>query len=235
MSYIYLAENRFMSEIANYQKIYLDKTEQIFIFLFAMRSFSSSEFFSHLKSQKNMSYKKVYTKIQRLVELGLLEAVEGRFKRNAIKYKLTTRGLFERLTFNGWFAIHPIIWHNYRDNIILQTVLYRFFETQTIWNFRKAGYSAVSILISDYLRKCCEGISKVKSESEIDQIIRNELRDLILKLVTCSRIEKKYSEDLGKLRPSIDTDMTLRADKKFFPLLFEMKDDIDKGCKIFGL
>ena len=226
----------FMSEIANYQKIYLGETEQIFILLFAMRSFSASELFYHLKNQKKMSYKKVFTKIQRLVELGLLEAVEGRFKKNAIKYKLTTRGLFERLALNGWFAIHPIIWYNYRENIILQTVLYRFFEIRTIWNFRKAGYSAVSILVSDYLRKCCRGIStKVKSESEIDQIIRNELRDLILKLVTCYRIEKKYSEDLGKLRPNIDTYMTLRGDKKFFPLLFEMKDDIDKGCKIFGL
>ena len=182
----------FMSEIANYQKIYLDETEQIFIFLFAMRTFSASELFSQLKNQKKMSYKNVFTTIQRLVELGLLEAVEGRFKRNAIKYKLTTRGLFERLALNGWFAIHPIIWYNYRENIILQqTVLYRFFETRTIWNFRKAGYSAVSILVSDYLRKCCVGIStKVKSESEIDQIIRNELRDLILKLVTYSRIEK---------------------------------------------
>lgn len=225
-----------MSEIANYQKIYLGETEQIFIFLFAMRSFSAYELFSHLKNQKKMSYKNVFTKIQRLVELGLLEAVEGRFKRNAIKYKLTTRGLFERLTLNGWFAIHPIIWYNYRDSLILQTVLYQFFETRTIWNFRKAGYSAVSILVSDYLRKCCEGIlTKVKSESEIDQIIRNELRDLILKLVTSSRIEKKYSEGLGKLRPNIDTYMTLRGDKKFFPLLFEMKDDFDKRCKIFGL
>ena len=144
----------FMSEIANYQKIYLDETEQIFIFLFAMRTFSASELFSQLRNQKKLSYKNVFTTIQRLVELGLLEAVEGRFKRTAIKYKLTTRGLFERLALNGLFAIHPIIWYNYRENIILQTVLYRFFETRTIWNFRKAGYSAVSILVSDYLRKC---------------------------------------------------------------------------------
>lgn len=79
-----------MSEIADYQKIYLGETEQIFIFLFAMRSFSASELFSHLKNQKKMSYKNVFTKIQRLVELGILEAVEGRFKRDA-----TTRGLFQ--------------------------------------------------------------------------------------------------------------------------------------------
>lgn len=79
-----------MSEIADYQKIYLGETEQIFIFLFAMRCFSASELFSNLKNQKKMSYKNVFTKIQRLVELGILEAVEGRFKRNA-----TTRGLFQ--------------------------------------------------------------------------------------------------------------------------------------------
>ena len=46
------------------------ETEQIFIFLFAMRSFSASELFSHLKNQKKMSYKNVFTKIQRLVELA---------------------------------------------------------------------------------------------------------------------------------------------------------------------
>ena len=108
-----------------------------------------------------MSYKNVFTTIQRLVELGLLEAVEGRFKRNAIKYKLTTRGLFKRLALNGWFAIHPIIWYNYRENIILQqTVLYRFFETRTIWNFRKAGYSAVSILVSDYQKMLRRNFNK---------------------------------------------------------------------------
>ena len=60
-----------MSEIADCQKIYLGETEQIFIFLFAMRSFSGSELFSHLKKQKKMSYKNVFTKIQRLVELGI--------------------------------------------------------------------------------------------------------------------------------------------------------------------
>ena len=60
----------FMSEIADLPENLPGETEQIFIFLFAMRSFSASELFSHLKNQKKMSYKNVFTKIQRLVELA---------------------------------------------------------------------------------------------------------------------------------------------------------------------
>jgi hypothetical protein len=225
-----------MSVVSDYKKVSLGDTEQMFIMFFAFQNYSAYGLWSHLKTQKKMSYKNVHAKIKRLIELDLLEE-EGRFKRNAIKYKLTTRGLFERLILSGWQALHPTIWYDYKDNIILQTLLYRFFETRTIWKLREVGYSTISALVADYLRKCCEEILRnaPSKDSEFDQLIRNEVRDLILKIITMSSIEQDYSDKTGKLAPDYKAFMTLRGDKKFFGILREIQGDFDKGCKRFGL
>ncbi len=226
-----------MSEIANYKKMSLGETEQMFVIFFALRNYSAYGLWSHLKNQKKMSYKNVFTKIKRLVELGLLEE-QGKFKRNAIRYKLTTRGLFERLTLSGWHAIHPIIWYDYKDNVILQTLLFQFFDTQTIWNLRGTGYITISALITNYLKRCCESIvseldsNKFTNESIIEQIIKNEFSELILKIVMSLNLEKEYSTQTGKLTPLF---ITLREDKKVFDFLYKMKNDFDKGCKRLGL
>lgn len=225
-----------MSEITSYKEITLGETEQLFIILFGQRSFSAWDLWSQMKVTKPMSYPNTYRKIKRLYELGLLEEVKGDFGRGAIPYKLTTRGLFERLTLTGWYAINPSVWYDYRDNIILQTILYRFFETQTIWKLRQPAYMGFSTLISQYLRNCCKGILTVRSEPEVEKIIMDELKSVILKLVIASSIESRVWDNKVVVdRPSRDLYLTLRRDKKFFPFVKEMKGDFDRGCKVFGI
>jgi hypothetical protein len=72
-------------------------------------------------------------------------------------------------------------------------------------------------------------------DSEVDQLIRNEVRDLILKIITMSSIEQEYSDKTGRLAPDYKAFMILRGDKKFFGVLREIQGDFDKGCKRFGL
>lgn len=107
--------------------------------------------------------------------------------------------MFERLHIHSG-AIHPTIWYNYRDNVILDSILFRYFEYKTVRKFREPKYSAMSYLVTDYLSRCCEAIiTKIElsppQETDIDfdfdQLIRNELRDLILKIVTLSSVDKQ--------------------------------------------
>lgn len=227
-----------MSEIRDYKPLSLGQSEQLFIILFSQASFSAWGLWTQMKITKPMSYPNVFKKIKRLVELGLLETIEGNFKRKAIKYRLTTRGLFERLTLTGWYTVNTSIWYNYRDNVILKTILYRFFETQTIWKLREAGNVPISTLITEYIRKCCEGLlALVKSNYEqneygIDQLLRTELRDLILKIVIMSSLDEKNWKE--KSSPNEKSYMTLRGDKKFSGYLLELREDFDRGYKRFG-
>jgi hypothetical protein len=234
-----MTANRFMSEIAKYRKLSLGGTEQLFLVLFALHTYSAYELWSYLKNVKPMSYKNVHNKIKRLVVLGLIEEEKGNFKRNAIKYRLTSRGLFERLLLQSR-VFHPTLWYNYKDNVILRTILYRYFETQTIWKFREPKYTVMSALVTNYLRKCCEAILtnlEFSRETDIDQLIRNELRDLLLKIISLSSIDKQEFDKIqsGEEMPRVFPYPTLRRDNKFMALLKEMKTDFDRGCKKFGL
>ena len=152
--YTKLLQKGFISEVINYQRITLGEREQYFILLFGQRSFSAYELFSFLKNRTGspMAYKNVHNRIKRLVALGLLEQQEGDFKRNAIKYKLTSRGLFENLSMVN--IPHPYVWVDYRDNIIMQTLLFQYFEVATIIKINQAGYLPASNLVARYLRKC---------------------------------------------------------------------------------
>jgi hypothetical protein len=240
MSYTCLTGTRFMSEIRNYKKLSLGEAEQLFIILFAQNSFSAYGLWLQMKITKPMSYKNVFMKIQRLLELGLLEPLEGKFKRKAIKYRLTTRGLFERLTLTGWDALYPIMWYDYRDNVILQTILYRFFKSKTVWKFREAGYGSVATLVNDYLRKCCEGLLKLAKgnltpkQHDVEHLLRTELRDLILKIVIMSSMDEVNWDRKEKASPNENAYMTLRGDKEFSAYLLELREDFDRGYKRFG-
>ena len=242
MSYNYLTRSRFMSEIANYKELSLGEAEELFIILFSQGSFSAWGLWTQMKITKPMSYPNVFTKIQRLVELGLLETVEGKFKRNAVRYRLTTRGLFERLTLTGWDALYPIMWYDYRDNVILQTILYRFFKTKTVWKFREVGYGSVATLVNDYLRKCCEGLLKLAkgnltaNHHHVEQLLRTELRDLILKIVIMSSMDEVNwdRKERGEQFRHTDAYRTLRGDENFSFYLLELREDFDRGYKRFG-
>lgn len=238
MSYTYLTKNRFMSEISNYHRLSLGETEKLFIIRFTVCSpYSAYDAYTDMKKIKPMSYKNVHNKIRRLVALGLLQEEKGTFKRNAIKYKLTTRGLLERFLI-GHPAVHPMVFELYQDNIILQTILYPYFEHSTIQKF--ADYHGLSYIMN-YLTKCCDAIletvdSRRKDKTDLNDttilwLVTREAINLIFNIVVLSNLVVKNAD-----KPNITSLFPISAltsDKKFMGFLLGMKNEFDSGYKKF--
>lgn len=249
-----MLEKGFMSEIQNYERISLGSVERHFLARFCWRPTSAYGLWRILETNRakhKMAYKNVHKRVKRLYELGLLQEVKGDFQRNAKPYRLTSRGLFEMLLvpYRPGFP-NPDICNNYRDDLVVKNILYQYFEPESIVNF---GLQALSWL-GVYMTKCCEAIlrnveyfreaikmvregknSEFEYDSEllaadIDQSIRDEIRNLIFQIVTLSGYDKMGRKSHhGTIFPVL----TLVRDRKFMKVLGEMKDDFSEGCKNF--
>ena len=140
----------FVSEIFDYKRIELTGTEKSFLLKIMSGHSSAFKITSYIKSRRQpMVYKNEYAAVGRLQELNLIEE-EGKFLRGAIYYKLTTFGLF--YIFSRMSSYPPKLLTRYRDNILLKTLLYPYFEIDTIKSCTARLYS----VIIQYLRECCE-------------------------------------------------------------------------------
>lgn len=114
-----------------------------------------------------MSYKNVHKRVKRLETLGLIEQIpERRSKEREIKYKLTSRGLFEELLDFPWpdfsqkdptdnVVVLPLV---YKDDIILQTILYQYFDLETV---KKIMEIFGDLFFNGFIMNCCEGIQEI--------------------------------------------------------------------------
>lgn len=236
MSYTYLSKNSIMSELSNYRRLPLGETEKLFVVRFAVCSpYSAYEAYTDMKKIKPMSYKNVHNKIRRLVALGLLQKDKGKFKRNAIKYKLTTRGLFERLLMSRPPADLQVF-ELYRDNIILQTIVYEYFEHTTVQKL--AEHSQSLAYITNYIATCCETIlreiehNRHEDHTDLDDgmirwIILREAIGLIIDMTILSSLILNDAQ-----HPNVTTLLPIPAlakDEKFISYLHSMKQALDLG------
>lgn len=114
-----------MSEIKDYKPISpeLGNVELHFLRLFSRTDgLSAYDIFGDLKGRKPMAYNNVHKRVKRLRELGLIDykpisEVKKKFRRNAIYYRLTSRGLFERLLTINLESLAYLYLN--KDNIIL--------------------------------------------------------------------------------------------------------------------
>lgn len=256
-----------MSEIKEYTSLTtpLGEVESLFLLLFSsplsgpQRGLTAYDIYTYLQKQgRTMGYPNVLKRVKRLQELGLIERVQKEFKRKAIKYKITSRGLFQSLLEHGF---EQSTLELYKDNIILNTILYQFFETTTIRKFVTVPRDAA---LHDYIRTCCEKILKklddfrlspYKIEEyltlEIDELIKNEIKNFVFQIISISRIRSRFILDyhrpeyqnsrvIGADEDEDEENYTslfpkpaLRKDKKFTKLLEEIKKDFDNGYKDF--
>ena len=237
MSYTDMSEKPYMSQIMKYKKIPLGRTEVLFLYLISKGDKSAYEILSFLREipSKSMSYKNVHERVKRLQTLRLIEPTKEKLPRNAIKYRLTAYGLFQcilvssdmELT-NGKFVQVPASVLDPRikkESPILRTILYRYFEEETIKPFLKS--ILMSQILEDYLRETCESIlrelekwkSKWKSTKikcidnhsyygsgglgdrmdNIDKLIEDRAKNFIYKLVVFSRGTKGLFEAEGNI------------------------------------
>jgi hypothetical protein len=249
----------------NYERIQLGEVEKGFIFYFSLGPTTAYNICLSIESTKALQkhvpvsyenvrkkYKNVYKRVVRLYKLGLIEEVVGNFPRGAKPYRLTSHGLFEYLLLGLGPSVPRSILDTYKDDVIIEYTLYRYFELDTLKEFRDVAMA----FVGGYLRRCCESILRkiegyrytIKKldewkesgfeydlellSADIDQSIRDEIRTFSFQIATSSNYEEKGNEDLDSTLFPV---LTLVRDKKFMKVLGEIKDDFDTGCKNFGL
>jgi hypothetical protein len=189
---------RDLSQIKPYRKIQLGEVEIFFIGLISEGAKSAYDIFTYLREltlqNKNpMAYTNVRKRVKRLEILRLIE-VEKKHKRNAIRYRLTPYGLFQRLLLSiEPFENTPIIIlaKGMKESAILQTVLYQYFNEETVKAFVE---SWLSKHLADYLRESCEAIARKLDDwrsipynddmpMAIDEVISIKIQNFIYQIV----------------------------------------------------
>lgn len=161
--------------------------------------------------------------------------------------------MLERLitteTTAGWFGLWDPF---YNDEILLQTILYRFFEVETIRQFE--NYTSAMNHLNNYLGKCCETV--LRTAQEIQQETREYIEDWKLVEPSCLKepslppnfiidrsnrmnwlITNEVKEFIFKIecmsaRESIFPIGVLAKDKKFNIVFSEIRRDFHLGsCK----
>ena len=159
--------SKYMSEVLTYQRIDLDDAERSFLFKIINGQDSVYKILSYFKLRRQtMSYKNVQYILSRLQERYFIEEIRRKFLRGTIYYRLTTFGLFH--IFSRMASYPPELLIKYKDNIILQTLLYPYFEEETIRYCTARFYST----ITQYLRECCQttlfALDTIKSTSNVE-------------------------------------------------------------------
>lgn len=139
-------------EISNYKRIDLGEREAEFLARIGEGFNSSYKIFSQLKKMgRSMDYKNVNTRIRRLHELNLITEAKGESIHNAKFFALTSEGIFYLLTQRQPISLQWLI--EYKNNLILKTLLYQYFDEDTV---------AIDVRETDeiarYLRECCHTI-----------------------------------------------------------------------------
>jgi hypothetical protein len=261
----------FISVFRNYKEIQLGRTESLFLSVISFEPISAYGISILLKRANGnsglnspyinlqegimttdvspMAYKNVHKRIKRLSTLKLIEKIEGNFKRNAIMYKLTSRGIFQRLL--DLYPLTPDIINIYKNDPIIETLIYQYFELETIKKFETIPMS----MLRRYLRRCCGAILNTlnsfhyeerfieKSRTPkfeimlrehkkllptyIEGTIEYEAKNFIFELVNISKDEDPYQDNQSTIFPR----QALLKDKKFTRFLQEIKDDFEKGLR----
>lgn len=143
--------SRYFAEISTY-----DGVEKL-------REIERSSFFKIMNAYRPASYLRLrrhrepYNKdeqdaIMRLREFNLVEELRDKrksFLGREIFYVLTTSGLF--YIFSNLLSYPPQLLIRYQDNILLNTLLFPYFEVDTIERSTARFYS----IITQYLQECC--------------------------------------------------------------------------------
>ena len=161
-----------------------------------------------------------------LLDRNLLEVIHGnRFRRGSRNYGLTTCGLFYILSENQVFS--GILLSKYRENVILQLLLFQYLEESTVKNWSPRARTIISV----YLHKCC-----VTSKRTIETIRSSKIpddRERYLKILELDlkvfafelgiRLTQVYSRYVGifKNRDLEHVDRLNHEDDRMLSLLLE--------------
>ena len=237
----------YISSLLSYPKINLTQEERSFI-MKSIRghdpSFKISSYFKlRNPSPDNSDVSSLISR--RLEDIGFIEVTKGKFLSNIKNYKFTTYGLF--YVFQNISIYPPQFLIKYQDNIILQTLVYQFFNEKTI----KTGTGRFYSQIVSYLEECCKtslnAIDDIKSaETEEEKVkifdkLKFDLEWLIRRL--CFKLTIMYNEtNLLSINPNLNDEVKvtlyeyenkmkiqLSKDSQFIALLNNLHKDFNEG------
>ncbi len=167
----------YLAEISKYKR--LEKLEEIerSSFLKIMNSYRPPSYLKLRRHRESYS-KDEYDAMKRLQERNLIEVQDKRksFMGREIVFVLTTFGLF--YIFSNLMSYPPQLLTKYQHNVILNTLLFPYFEVDTIERSTARLYSVVT----QYLQDCCRttlhriDISKKSATPSIISNIRDQER-----------------------------------------------------------
>jgi hypothetical protein len=237
----------YLSELYGYVKPELGDADRSFLVNLINARDRAHGFFPFLKSNTlSNSNGDSYLKA-RMLKLNLAEEIveEGLF-RTRRELGLNTYGLFYLLSNMASYPQSILI--RYQNNVVLQTLLYRYFETSTINN----GTDQFHSLIVDYLRKCCEvtlnfirtipnlskGCDNDSSQKQHEEELVWSAKVLAFKiglLYNCSispgdLYERSRGIESATTQFAAGTDKNaLAVDRKFLGLLSIVRSDIEEA------
>ena len=113
--------------------------------------------------------------VSRLLGLKLLTEKKGLILRGMRKYRLTSTGLFYVLT--ETVSYPPSLLKKYSDDPILKTLLFQYFEVDTIASSTARFYS----IITQYLKQCCRTtLNWLEDTQNSDEDHKNKMMNFLL-------------------------------------------------------
>jgi hypothetical protein len=203
-----------------------------------------SSFFG-LRGQSSVS-KDDQSTILKLQEMQLIEEGQGKFFSGSANYKLTEQGIFYLLSELEEYP--PVLLIKYSESLVLQTLIYQFFDTQTIKRCTANMYSE----ITKYLKQCCtttiaklDSLKSSPTEDDLSERIKELELDLTwLAKILVLKLAMMYSEagilsstagmtkDNAKVAMyELENDMkrVLSKDNKFRKILDTANNDLSEG------
>jgi hypothetical protein len=135
------------------------------------------------RSQSADSYEQLAAR--RLLEVGLIQIVEGKFLSGSTNYGLTEKGIFYALSKLEEYP--PSLLIKYSNNNVLETLVYQFLDVQTV----KRSTASLYAEITRYLKGCTamtmSGLGGIKNSRSEEQ--KNErIKELELDLMWSAKI-----------------------------------------------
>lgn len=180
-----------------------------------------------------------------LEDIGLLEITKGKFLSSSKSFRITTFGLFH--IFLNITIYPPQFLIKYKEDIILQTIVYQFFEEKTIKTSTGRFYSQ----LTNYIQECCNitmnAIQDINSSSkEEDKVkITNRLKfdlEWLIRRLGFKLIIMYNDTNLLALNPELKEDVKvtiyeleskmkgiLSTDAKFIDLIKSINKDFSEG------
>jgi len=240
--------NDYFAALSKYKKVEVSEQEKALLFKIMNDLDITGQLGSYLKFRDKDHSVEIQSLAMRLIGKGLLEEKKSRLLRGLRRYKLTSLGIFYVLSETRSYS--PILLKKYKEDPVLSTLLYPYFEYETVNSTTARLYSA----ITQYLRQCCkitgywlEDVGGSKNAEYDGEMIKSLSLDLewnakvlgfkiaimYIESIILSSNPTSESDDASVAYYELEHNMkeTLSMDKKFMALLNNVNKEFGEGYR----